>query len=87
MDAWPAVTRADIVRCAEKEHARDLVGILFRRTGLGWYVRIPDAKLREAAELVAPALGWEAGDIDREVETYRAYVRKYHMIGDTDWSA
>ncbi len=87
MDAWPAVTRADIVRSAEKEHARDLVGILFRRTGLGWYVRIPDAKVSEAAELVAPVLGWDAGDIEREVEAYRAYVRKYHMIGDTDWSA
>ncbi|NKB58004.1 MAG: FAD-dependent oxidoreductase [Alphaproteobacteria bacterium] len=87
MDSWPEVTRADIVRCAEKEHARDLVGILYRRTGLGWYVRIPDTKVREAAELIAPTLGWDAGDIDREVETFSAYVRKYHMIGDTDWSA
>jgi glycerol-3-phosphate dehydrogenase len=87
IDAWPEVTHADIVRCAEKEYARDLVGILYRRTGLGWYVRIPDAKVREAAELVASALGWDADDIDREVETYRAYVRKYHMIGDADWSA
>ena len=58
-----------------------------RRTGLGWYVRIPDAKVREAAELVASTLEWEAGDIDREIETYCAYVRKHHMISDTDWSA
>lgn len=87
MDAWPEVTRADIVRSAEKEYARDLVGILFRRTGLGWYVRIPDAKVREAADLVAPALGWDADAIEREIEAYRAYVRKHHMIGETDWSA
>jgi len=83
LDAWPEVTRADVIRCAEKEHARDLVGILYRRTGLGWYVRIPDSKVREAAELVAPALGWDTGDVDREVETYRAYIRKYHRIGNT----
>ena len=84
IDAWPEVTQADIVRCAEKEYARDLVGILYRRTGLGWYIRISDTKVRKAAELVAPILGWEAGDIDREVETYRAYVRKHHMIGETN---
>jgi glycerol-3-phosphate dehydrogenase len=87
IDAWPEVTRADIIRCAEKEYARDLVGILYRPTGLGWYVRIPDAKVREAAELVASTLEWEAGNIDREIETYCAYVRKHHMISDTDWSA
>ncbi len=87
MEAWPDVSRADIVRAADSEHARDLVGILFRRTGLGWYVRIPDDKVREAAELAAPALGWDAAAVDRAVEDYRAYVREHHMIGVTDWSA
>lgn len=87
INAWPEVTCADILRSAEKEHARDLVGILYRRTGLGWYVKIPDAKVREAAVLVAPILGWDTDDIDREVETFHAYVRKYHLIGETDWSA
>lgn len=87
MEAWPDVSRADIVRAAESEHARDLVGILFRRTGLGWYVRIPDDKVREAAELAAPALGWDGAAIERAVEDYRTYVREHHMIGDTEWSA
>ena len=81
------MTRADIIRSAEKEYARDLVGILYRRTGLGWYVRISDSKVREAAELVAPTLGWEARDIDREVEAFHSYVRKYHMISGINWSA
>lgn len=87
MEAWPDVTREDIVRSAAQEHARDLVGVLFRRTGLGWYVRIPDAKVREAAELIAPVIGWQDDDIDREVETYKAYIRKHHMFGESDWSA
>jgi glycerol-3-phosphate dehydrogenase len=29
---------------------------------------------REVAEIVAPALGWTAADIDREVKTYTARV-------------
>ena len=87
LDDWEKVTRADIIRSAEKEYARDLVGILYRRTGLGWYVRISDAKVREAAELVAPTLGWEASDIDREVEAFHSYVHKYHMINGINWSA
>lgn len=87
MDAWPDVTRADIVRAAEVEHARDLVGVLYRRTGLGWYVRIPDEKVREAAELVAPVLGWAADDIERKVADYGAYVAKHHRIGEAGWSA
>lgn len=83
----PEVTHADILRCVEQEHARDLVGILFRRTGLGWYVGIPEHSVREAATLVAPHLGWDAADIDREVADYMAYTRKYHWINHTDWAA
>ncbi|MDP6389224.1 MAG: FAD-dependent oxidoreductase [Alphaproteobacteria bacterium] len=87
IESRPEVTRAQIIRSVEKEYARDLVGILYRRTGLGWYVRIPEDKVREAAELVAPILGWDKDDIDREVDKYMAYVRDQHLIGDTDWAA
>lgn len=87
MEEWPDVTRADIVKSVEEEYARDLVGILFRRTGLGWYVGIPEDKVREAAALAAPILGWDDAAVDREVERYLAYVREQHLVGSTDWSA
>ena len=85
--ARPDVTHAHILRSVEKEYARDLVGILYRRTGLGWYTQIPEKAAREAAEIVAPTLGWDKNDIDREVESFAAYVRKYHLMSSTDWTA
>jgi glycerol-3-phosphate dehydrogenase len=87
IESWPEVTRAQIVRSVEKEHARDLVGILYRRTGLGWYVRIPKEKVREAAELAAPILGWDEAAIEREVDAFLSYMREQHLSSDTDWSA
>jgi glycerol-3-phosphate dehydrogenase len=83
----PEVTKADIVRCVEQEHAKDLVGILYSRTGLGWNAGIPAESVREAARLVAPLLGWDAPEIERRVDAYLAHVRKYHLISSTDWSA
>jgi glycerol-3-phosphate dehydrogenase len=85
--ARPDVTHAHILRSVEKEYARDLVGILYRRTGLGWYTQIPEKAVRETAELVAPTLGWNKDDIEREVESFAAYVRKYHLMSPTDWTA
>jgi glycerol-3-phosphate dehydrogenase len=85
--ARPDVTHAHILRSVEKEYARDLVGILYRRTGLGWYTQIPEKAVRETAELVAPTLGWDKDDIEREVESFAAYVRKYHLMSPTDWTA
>lgn len=87
MEQWPEVTRADILRSVETEYAKDLIGILYRRTGLGWYVKLPEDKIREAADLVAPALGWSADDIDREVDSCLAYMREQHLISAVDWSA
>jgi glycerol-3-phosphate dehydrogenase len=85
--ARPDVTHAHILRSVEKEYARDLIGILYRRTGLGWYTQIPEKAVRDTAELVAPTLGWNKDDIDREVESFAAYVRKYHLMSPTDWTA
>jgi len=87
IESWPDVTHAQIIRSAEKEYARDLVGILYRRTGLGWYLPIPENKAREAADLVAPILGWDEDDIDREVDTFMAYVSEQHLNSSTDWAA
>ena len=87
MDTQPDVTHAHILRAVEQQYARDLVGILYRRTGLGWYARIPEEKVRETAELVAPALGWDEADIEREVAKFMAYIREHHLVSDTDWAA
>lgn len=87
LETWPDVTQADIIRSVEKEYAKDLVGILYRRTGLGWYVKIPESKVREAAELIAPVIGWSAVDVDREVEAFLNYMQEQHLVSPNDWSA
>ncbi|TNY38748.1 glycerol-3-phosphate dehydrogenase/oxidase [Thermomonospora catenispora] len=67
--------RAEIVYAATHEGARHLNDVLTRRTRISietWDRGLGAA--REAAELVAPVLGWSRQQIDREVEYYRKRV-------------
>ena len=55
------------------EHLED---VLTRRTRIS--IEVDDrghAAAQEVAELVAPVLGWDAHDVAREVEHYRARVQ------------
>ncbi|MEZ5170811.1 MAG: glycerol-3-phosphate dehydrogenase/oxidase [Acidimicrobiia bacterium] len=67
--------RAEAVHAVRDEYARTLDDILSRRTRARLFGR--DASARAApdvAVLVAPELGWDAGDVEREVADYRASV-------------
>ena len=83
----PEISRADIVRCVRQEYAQDLVGVLFRRTGLGWNAAIPVSKVVEAAQLIAPELGWDQEEVDRQVKSYQAYASRQHLPSREPWSA
>ncbi|MBB5914815.1 glycerol-3-phosphate dehydrogenase [Nocardia transvalensis] len=71
----PTYLRVEAVYAAAEEGALHLDDILARRTrvSIEYSHRGMDCA-REVAELVAPVLGWDAAEIDREVETYRARV-------------
>ncbi len=71
----PDHLRAEIVYAASHEGARHLDDILARRTRIS--IETFDrgiGAVEEAAQLVAPVLGWSEGQIEREVEHYRKRV-------------
>jgi glycerol-3-phosphate dehydrogenase len=73
--AAPGYLKVEAAYAAAAEGALHLEDILARRTRISieYSHRGVDCA-REVAEVVAPVLGWTAGDVDREVETYTARV-------------
>ncbi|MFG2002647.1 glycerol-3-phosphate dehydrogenase [Spirillospora sp. NPDC048911] len=75
LDGADDYLRAEIVYAAAYEGARHLNDVLARRTRISieaWDRGIGVAK--EAADLLAPVLGWSKKQTDREVEYYRKRV-------------
>jgi len=71
----PDYLRAEVVYAASHEGARHLEDVLARRTRIS--VETFDRGTRsveEAAQLMAPVLGWGEAQIEREVEHYRKRV-------------
>jgi glycerol-3-phosphate dehydrogenase len=63
--------RAEVVYAARAEGARHLDDVLARRTRISIETFDRGTRCaREAAELMAPVLGWDAGQIDKEVAYY-----------------
>jgi len=62
---------ADLLLCARDEMAMHLSDLLRRRLPLLILARLGKSDLRRLAELVAPALGWDAGRIVQEIEGCR----------------
>jgi glycerol-3-phosphate dehydrogenase len=71
----PEYLKVEAVYAASHEGALHLDDILARRTRISietW--DRGDGAAAEVAELVAPTLGWSAGDVEREVHHYRSRV-------------
>ncbi|MFI8369273.1 glycerol-3-phosphate dehydrogenase/oxidase [Streptomyces sp. NPDC085466] len=67
--------RAEVVYAASHEGARHLDDVLTRRTRVSIETFDRGTRsAREAAELMAPVLGWDASRIDKEVEHYEKRV-------------
>lgn len=67
--------RAEIAYAASHEGARHLGDVLIRRTRISIETFDRGARsAREAAELMAPVLGWDKDQIDREVQYYEKRV-------------
>lgn len=75
LDSAPDYLRVEVVYAVSHEGALHLDDVLTRRTRISietW--DRGEAAAAEAAELIAPVLGWTPADIDREVNHYRARV-------------
>jgi glycerol-3-phosphate dehydrogenase len=75
LDGAADYLRAEAYYAASHEGARHLEDVLTRRTRIS--IEVPDrglAAASEVAKLIAPVLGWNDADIDRELEHYDARV-------------
>jgi glycerol-3-phosphate dehydrogenase len=67
--------RAEAVYAVREEMARTLDDVLSRRTRARLLAREASAAAAPAvAELIAPELGWDPADVERQVASYRALV-------------
>lgn len=67
--------RAEIVYAASHEGARHLDDVLTRRTRISIETFDRGTRCaRECADLMAPVLGWDTSQVEREVEHYRKRV-------------
>jgi glycerol-3-phosphate dehydrogenase len=72
----PEYLRAEAYYAASHEGALHLEDVLTRRTRIS--IEIPDrgeAASREIADLIAPVLGWQPDDVEREIEHYLLRVK------------
>lgn len=62
-------------RAVSAEHARDLKGILYTRTGLAWRRHLDRGEVEEAASSVADLAGWSPERTTREVDKFIRYQK------------
>jgi glycerol-3-phosphate dehydrogenase len=71
--------RAAFRRAVSVEHARDLKGILYTRTGLAWRRHLDRGEVEEAASSVADLAGWSpertAGEVEKFIRYQKAVFR------------
>lgn len=75
--ATPPVTDRDAAfrRAVSAEHARDLKGVLYTRTGLAWRGHLDRLAVEEAADTVAGIAGWSAQKTAGEVDSFIQYQK------------
>ena len=64
------------------EHARDLRGILYTRTGHAWGRHLDRDAVKHAATSVADLLGWSPAQTEEQVETFLAFQQQVFPQGD-----
>jgi glycerol-3-phosphate dehydrogenase len=63
------------------EHARDLRGILYTRTGLAWGRHLDPSAVKEVADGVADLLGWSPEEVGEQVAGFLEYQQTVFRAG------
>src|ERR1019366_6112737 len=75
----------DVTAAAVHEFACTIADVLVRRTHLAFETRDHGVSVApRVAGLLAPRLGWSAGDIARELDDYRAEVARLFTIDEAE---
>lgn len=72
------LTQREVRWMVEREHARHVADIVFRRTDLAFTGGVTSERLRAVAEAMASVLGWDTSRIDEEVATVTDLLRTRH---------
>lgn len=65
------------------EHAQDLNGILYTRTGVAWGTHLDRKIVIGVAHEVAEMLGWDKDRLEEEVDLFMTYQETIHRSGKT----
>lgn len=72
---------AEMPHAVEEEHACTLADLLIRRTHIAFETEDNGrAAARRVAAVIAPLLGWDVAQIDRQLEAYGAEARRIFAV-------
>jgi glycerol-3-phosphate dehydrogenase len=76
-------TLADVRKAVQVEHARTLMGVLYRRSGVGLRQHFSDDEVTRVAEVMAVELGWSDEERRQEIERFRQQTDRLFGIPGT----
>lgn len=73
-------TLADVRHAVRAEHARSLLGVLFRRSGVGLRHMFSDEEIARVAEEMGRELGWSDAARQEEIDRYKRDVDRLYGV-------
>ncbi|MEQ8291264.1 MAG: FAD-dependent oxidoreductase [Roseovarius sp.] len=73
-------TLADVRHAVRHEHARTLLDVLFRRSGVGLRHWFGDAEIARVAEEMGAELGWSEAERQTEIDRYKREVSRLYGV-------
>jgi glycerol-3-phosphate dehydrogenase len=73
-------TLADVRHAVREEHARTLLGVLFRRSGVGLRHRFSDEEIARVADEMSAELGWADEARQKEIDRYKRQVDRLYGV-------
>ena len=73
-------TLADVRHAVRHEHARTLLDVLFRRSGVGLRHWFGDAEIARVAEEMGAELGWTEAERQTEIDRYKREVSRLYGV-------
>ena len=80
LEDYPAIKLSDLSAAARGEHVTSLVDLLCRRVDAGWTASMGYEAAANAAQEVAPVLGWDRSQVDAEVSRYQEYLKREYCF-------
>ncbi len=80
LDSDEGLVRAEVVFAVREEQAVRLSDVLVRRVVVGWQADLGRGCAQAVAEAMAPELGWNADDVERELADFEESLRRFTVV-------